>query len=86
MCCLNIIFVRLFNFYEGSVFNFKLKQDKCYVFVFSRCIVYRLYSAKTFVSCCRYVQWKRTGMGFVEGLKIFSSYKTVFQITTLLFM
>jgi hypothetical protein len=73
----------LFNFDEERVFNLNLKQTKCcYVFVFSRCIIYRLFTFKTFASCCCYAQWKRTGMDFVEGVKIFSSSKTDFHITT----
>jgi len=58
----------------------------CYVFVLSRCIIYRLYTGKTFASCCCCVQWNRTGIHFVEVLMIFSSSKTISQITTSLFM
>jgi len=77
----------LFNFNKKRIFNLNLKQAKCcYVFVFSCCIIYLLYSTKTYVSCCRYVQWKRTGMGFVEFLKSFRSSKAIFRITTLLYM
>jgi len=77
----------LFNFYEKRVFILNSKQAVCCcVLVLSHCILYRLYTAKTFESCRRYVQCKRTGLDFVEVLKIFNSSKTIFQITKLLFM
>lgn len=43
-----------------------------------------LFTAKTFASCCSYVQWKRNGLEFVDFLKFFNSSKTIFRITTLL--
>jgi len=56
------------------------------VFILSRCIIYRLYTAQTFVSCCHFVYWKRTEKRFCGVLEDLQSSKNIFHITVLLFM